>query len=48
MALKTHNLPLDVLKNDFEVEKAMFHGFDRPWEFIFCILRIEKATDEFV
>jgi hypothetical protein len=35
---------LDVLKNIFgEVNEAMFEDFERPYEFIFCILCIEKA-----
>jgi hypothetical protein len=37
---------LDVLKNDLvEVDEAMFHDVERPFEIIFCILDIEK--DEF-
>jgi hypothetical protein len=34
---------LEVLKNDFgEVYEAMFQGFERPCELIFCIQVIEK------
>jgi hypothetical protein len=44
MNLSTHNLLLDVLKNDFgEVDKAMTEGVERPSEIIFCILGIEKS-----
>jgi hypothetical protein len=33
-----------VLKNDFgEVDEAVFQGDEMPYEFIFCILNIEKS-----
>jgi hypothetical protein len=36
--------PLCVLKNDFgKVDEAVFEGVERPYEFIFCILSIEKS-----
>jgi hypothetical protein len=45
MVLGTHNLPLDVLKNDFpEVDESMLLGDRGPREIIFCILGINKAT----
>jgi hypothetical protein len=35
---------LDVLKNHFgDVDEAMFLGVERPYQFIFCNLRIEKS-----
>jgi hypothetical protein len=44
IALTTHNLPSVRLKNDFgEDDEAMFQGFERPYEFIFCIVGIEKS-----
>jgi hypothetical protein len=36
---------LDVLKNDFgEVDETMFQGVESPYELLFCIMSIEKAT----
>jgi hypothetical protein len=44
MALRTHKLPSGRLKNDFgEIDEAMFGGVERTYEFIFCILSIEKS-----
>jgi hypothetical protein len=44
MTLRTNNLHLDVLKNDFgEVDEAMFQGVERSYELVFCILSIEKS-----
>jgi hypothetical protein len=43
MPLELICLP-DVFKNEFvEVDIPMFQGIARPYEFIFCILRIEKS-----
>jgi hypothetical protein len=45
MALRNHNLSLDVLRNDFgEVDETMFQGIERPCKINFCIHGIEKAT----
>jgi hypothetical protein len=44
MALRTHNLTLDVLKNVFgEFDEAMFRGVERTCEIIFFILTIELS-----
>jgi hypothetical protein len=44
MALKTQNLRSGHLKNDFgKADDAMFQGFKRQCELIFCILGIEKC-----
>jgi hypothetical protein len=44
MALRIHNLPSGLLKNDLgEVDEAMFEGVERRYELIFCILSIEKS-----
>jgi hypothetical protein len=47
VALKTHNLPNDVLKTTLVVEDVVSRC-GKPWELIFYNLRIVKATDEFV
>jgi hypothetical protein len=45
MALNTHNIPSERVKNEFfDVNKATFQGVKRPYEIIFCSLRIEKAV----
>jgi hypothetical protein len=47
MALRTHNLLLAVLKNDFgDVDETIFQGVERPWKFIFCIQGIEKTDGQ--
>jgi hypothetical protein len=44
MALRTHNMNMDVLKNDFgNVDEAMFQGIERPREIILCIQGFEKS-----
>jgi hypothetical protein len=45
MALRTHNLPSEVLKNDFcEVDDVMFQRpCEMPREIIFFITGIEKS-----
>jgi hypothetical protein len=44
MALRTHNVPSGRLKNDFgEFEETMFQGVERPYEFIFYVLGIQKS-----
>jgi hypothetical protein len=43
--LRTHNPASGRLKNYFgEDDETMFQGFERPFELIFCIMGIEKAT----
>jgi hypothetical protein len=45
MALRIHNLLLDVLKNIFrEVDEAIFEDVESPYKLIFCILCIEKGN----
>jgi hypothetical protein len=45
MALGTHNVPSGCLKNVCgEVDEAMFEGVESPYDLIFCILNIGKAT----
>jgi hypothetical protein len=40
---------MGVLKTRLVVDEAMFHGFERPCELIFCILGKEKSDlDEVV
>jgi hypothetical protein len=42
MALKTINLPSERPKNEFgELGEAIFEVFERPYEVIFSILKIE-------
>jgi hypothetical protein len=44
MALITHNLHLNVLKNDFgEIDESMYQGVQMPCEIIFYIMGIEKS-----
>jgi hypothetical protein len=44
MALRTHNLPSNILKNDFvEVDETMFQGVERLCELISYILGIVKS-----
>jgi hypothetical protein len=44
MALRTHNLPSNILKNDFvEVDEAMFQSVERLSELIFYMLGIVKS-----
>jgi hypothetical protein len=44
MVLRTYNLPSGPLKNDIgEIDEAMFHVFEMPYELVFCILRIEES-----
>jgi hypothetical protein len=45
MALWTHNLTLDVLKNVFgEFDEVTFRGVERPYELIFAYWASKKAT----
>jgi hypothetical protein len=45
MALRIHNLLLDVLKKVFgEVDEAMFRDVERPLELNLCNLSIEKGV----
>jgi hypothetical protein len=44
MAMRSHNLPCERLKNDFrEVDEAIFQGVEMPCEIIFWIPWIEKS-----
>jgi hypothetical protein len=44
MALRTHNLLLNVSQSDFgDVDDAMFHYIERAFERIFYILGIQKS-----
>jgi hypothetical protein len=37
--------PQEFLKNYFaEVDEVMFHNVERPFESIFCILRMQKSN----
>jgi hypothetical protein len=43
MALWTHSWPSGSLKKDIgEVDEAKLKGVQRPYQLIFCILRIKK------
>jgi hypothetical protein len=43
MSLRTHNLLLEFLKNDFgEVDQTMFRNVQSPYELIFCSYSSEK------
>jgi hypothetical protein len=44
MALRTHYVTSRRSRNDFgEVDEAIFEVVERPYEFIYCILFIEKS-----